>query len=352
MNEAVMLKEQILLTVLMPVYNASAHLREAMASILQQTFTNFELLIVNDGSTDDTVKIIREYNDPRIRLLENEKNMGISETLNIGIRAASSDLIARMDADDICYPNRLQKQYEFMKENPDCAMVSCYVRVISNDGVFVRQEIHRDRFLYYTLQFECNIYHPAVMFRRQPVMQVNMYDRPYAEDYDLFWKIASVYKINQIEEVLMDYRLSNNSLHKVTKKDEYDVALMEVKRRNIQHFLPAKVKVPDEYILFYQYDFQPLLSSENFGQVLKCVQLFKRISYNIIKRVNPNNFDQRCMQAYKNKKYYMMLYIKPYLSKQKWLMLCLLLTEFRVIFKSIPAFKKRFVHVLNPQKIN
>ncbi len=345
-----MLNEPILLTVLMPVYNASCHLREAMDSVLQQTFTNFELLIVNDGSTDDTVNIIREYNDPRIRLLENEKNMGISETLNRGIREASSDLIARMDADDICYPDRLQRQYTFMKDNPDCAMVSCYVRIISNDGAFVRQEVHRDRFLYYTLQFECNIFHPAVMFRRQPVMQVNMYDRPYAEDYDLFWKIAAAYKINQIEEVLMDYRLSNNSLHKVTKKDEYDVALMEVKRRNIQHFLPAKMIVPDEYILFYQYEFEPLLASKSFWNVLKCVQLFKRISYNIIARGNPNNFDDRCAQAYKNKKYYMMLYIKPYLSKQKWLMLCLLLTEFSVIFKSIPALKKRIVHKLNPVK--
>lgn len=177
-----------------------------------------------------------------------------------------------------------------------------------------------------------------------------MYDRPYAEDYDLFWKIATAFKINQIEEVLMDYRLSNNSLHKVTKKEEYDVALLEVKRRNIQHFLPANVTVPDEYILFYQYDFQPLLSAKDFGQVLKCVQMFKTISYNIIRKANPNNFDHRCMQAYKNKKHYMMLYIKPYLSKQKWLMLCLLLTEFSVIFKSIPALKKRIVHKLNPVK--
>jgi len=104
-----------LVTVLMPVYNAERFLSEAMDSILNQTLINFEFLIIDDGSHDSSLKIIRSYDDPRIRLVQNEKNLGISATLNKGINLASADLIARMDADDISYPERLQKQYDYLK---------------------------------------------------------------------------------------------------------------------------------------------------------------------------------------------------------------------------------------------
>ncbi len=98
------------LTVLMPVYNAEKFLGEAIESILNQTFTDFEFLIIDDGSTDSTIKIIESYTDSRIRLFKNQENLGISATLNKGIEMASTELIARMDADDISYSSRIQKQ--------------------------------------------------------------------------------------------------------------------------------------------------------------------------------------------------------------------------------------------------
>ena len=113
-----------LVTVLMPVYNGEKYLREAMDSILKQTLTNFEFLIIDDGSKDSSVKIINSYNDPRIKLVKNEINLGISKTLNRGIELASAELIARMDADDISYPSRLQKQYDYFTNNPECALLS------------------------------------------------------------------------------------------------------------------------------------------------------------------------------------------------------------------------------------
>src|SRR5690242_19294735 len=93
-----------LVTVLMPVYNAEKYLAEAIDSILQQTLTNFEFIIIDDGSSDRSISIIQSYNDPRIRFIRNEQNMGISKTLNRGIEMAAAELIARMDADDISYP--------------------------------------------------------------------------------------------------------------------------------------------------------------------------------------------------------------------------------------------------------
>src|SRR5215212_7675082 len=98
------------LSVLMPVYNAEKFLREAIDSILSQSFTDFEFIIINDGSTDSSCDIIRSYEDKRIVFVENEKNLGITATLNKGIKLAACELIARMDSDDISYPERLQKQ--------------------------------------------------------------------------------------------------------------------------------------------------------------------------------------------------------------------------------------------------
>ncbi|MBA3284207.1 MAG: glycosyltransferase family 2 protein, partial [Nitrosopumilus sp.] len=98
-------------TVLMPVYNASAYLHDAIQSILNQTFQDFEFLIIDDGSSDNSEIIIKGYKDKRIRFIKNEQNIGISATLNKGIELASCELIARMDADDVSYPKRLEKQY-------------------------------------------------------------------------------------------------------------------------------------------------------------------------------------------------------------------------------------------------
>ena len=121
------------ITVLMPVYNAERHLREAIDSILAQSFKPFEFLIIDDGSTDRSASIIASYRDERIRFFRNETNLGISATLNKGIALSSCELIARMDADDISHPQRLQKQFGFMKRNPACALLSTWARVVNED---------------------------------------------------------------------------------------------------------------------------------------------------------------------------------------------------------------------------
>ena len=108
-----------LLTVLMPVYNAERYITESVDSILHQTLTDFEFLIIDDGSTDSTADIVRAYGDSRIRLIKNNVNLGISETLNKGIAIAQCELIARMDADDISLPHRLQTQFDYMIDHPE-----------------------------------------------------------------------------------------------------------------------------------------------------------------------------------------------------------------------------------------
>jgi glycosyltransferase involved in cell wall biosynthesis len=111
----------------MPVYNAELYLRESIESVLKQTFGDFEFIIINDGSTDQTDKIIRSYNDRRISYLKNDENLKLIQTLNKGIDAAQGDYIARMDADDICMPYRLETQYKYMQLNPEIGACSAYV---------------------------------------------------------------------------------------------------------------------------------------------------------------------------------------------------------------------------------
>src|SRR5437867_1168505 len=144
------------LTVLMPVYNASKHLREAIESILGQTFTDFEFLIIDDGSTDNSIEIIRSYNDPRIRFLVNEHNLGISATLNKGIELSSTELIARMDADDLSYPDRLQQQYDYFQQYPETVMLSTSVRIIGADNSPVEDIAVDQYYNCYNLNFICS----------------------------------------------------------------------------------------------------------------------------------------------------------------------------------------------------
>jgi glycosyltransferase involved in cell wall biosynthesis len=110
-------------TVLMSVYNGEEHLREAIDSILNQTYKNFEFLIIDDGSTDGSVNIIRSYLDPRIRLIKNKKNIGITRSLNKGLKLARGEYIARMDDDDIAFPERLEKQVRFLNEHVNVGLV-------------------------------------------------------------------------------------------------------------------------------------------------------------------------------------------------------------------------------------
>src|SRR3954469_1580225 len=123
------------ITVLMPNYNNAPFLKEAIDSILNQTFTNFHFLIVDDGSTDNSVDIIKQYNDPRITLIQKEKNSGIVDTLNIGLERIESTYIVRMDGDDISTPDRLMILYNFMEENPEIGVRGSQIMHFGNENI-------------------------------------------------------------------------------------------------------------------------------------------------------------------------------------------------------------------------
>ena len=275
-------------TVLMPVYNAERFLHEAINSILDQSFKPFEFLIIDDGSTDGSAEIVESFRDPRIRFIRNTHNMGITKTLNKGIALASCELIARMDADDISHPQRLQKQFGYMKRNPNCAMLSTWARVITEDKRFVRLERYRSNFYYYNLTFECWIYHPTIMFRKSEAEHIGMYGMLYSEDYDFFWKMSTRFRIANLAEPLLDYRLSSTSLNTVLKKTEYDIANEQNVLRNIRYYLGDHVQLSHESLECLRHNFTPALMRYDLATVMEALQVMDAVAKKMIEGENPN----------------------------------------------------------------
>lgn len=291
------------ITVLMPVYNAANFVGEAIESILSQSHRDFEFLILDDGSTDHTLSVIRSFQDPRIRLVVHERNLGLQESLNEGIRLASYDLIARMDADDISHPWRLEKQLAYMAAHPDCAMVDSWVKIMDAEKRFIRLEGMQSRFVYYTLTFECCIYHSAVMYRRNAVQSVGGYRLPYGEDYDLFWQLSRIYRIHTLEEPLLWYRVHGENLNTVTKKAEYEVYSWRLWQRNIAYYTGDKDEVPASWIHGYTYHFMPMIQEGNLNTIFRCIAYLDKISKRILSVENPNrNLDDiRYISAFKRR---------------------------------------------------
>lgn len=310
-------------TVLMPVYNAARYLKRSMDSILDQTFSEFEFLIIDDGSTDNTVSIVESYRDPRIRLVKNEANMGISATLNRGIALANCSLIARMDADDFSYPERLQKQYNYMMLHPECALLSTWVRVVSDDDLFIKLERYRSEFYYYNLTFECWMYHPTIMFRKEPIIKAGMYSKMYSEDYDLFWKVSSQFKIWNLAEPLVEYKIASTSLNLVLRKEEYDVANEGNVIRNLRYYMGENFSLSKPVLEGLRHNFVLLLQTGNINEMITCLNTLDAVTIQILAKENPNRNVFDIKRAHYFKKRFILEQLFKGLPKTKglWLLL-------------------------------
>lgn len=203
-------------SVLMPVYNGEKYLKDAIDSILNQTFIDFEFIIINDGSIDNTRKIIESYDDQRI-LLINQENKGLPITLNIGIEIARGEFIARMDADDISEENRLMEQVEFMDQNSEVGICGSNINLINDKSEHIGHMMypleHDD--IKAQMLFNCPLAHPTVIFRKSFLDESGLrYSEGKSEDYDLWTRSVYITKVANINKYLLGYRfgvgVSNN----------------------------------------------------------------------------------------------------------------------------------------------
>ncbi|CAM2830066.1 glycosyltransferase family 2 protein [Rariglobus hedericola] len=197
------------ITVLMPVHNAAPFVRAAIDSILTQSWTEFEFLIIDDGSSDDSLAVIKGIADPRIRLVEQKPNQGIVSTLNSGLALARGRYIARMDADDLALPGRLEQQFNFMESHPEVGLCGTYFQKIGDDPGPGWIRFHENASLQIALLFENPFCHPTVMMRREILSRHQLLypaDAPHAEEYALWARLARHTHFANLPDTLLHYR--------------------------------------------------------------------------------------------------------------------------------------------------
>lgn len=224
------------LTILMPVYNGEQFLTETIDSVLTQTFNDYDFLIINDGSTDNSESIIKSYKDTRIKYLSNEVNLGLVKTLNKGIELTNTEFLARMDADDLWEPSKLDKQIRLMDENPEVGLCGTSVRKFGNingDFIFPRNnETLKVGFLFY-----CTMSHPSVVYRTSFLKESGLrYRSEYfpAEDYKMWIDCIDKTQVRNIPEILVYYRQHEQQIcqeKQDSQKEKTDNVRMEILKK-------------------------------------------------------------------------------------------------------------------------
>jgi len=250
-SELLPVKKQSLVSVIMPVYNAEHYLAEAVESILSQTYRHFELIAIDDCSADGSLAILKSFaeKDGRVRLLENEQNLGVTPTLNLGLKEARGELIARMDADDISLPDRLEKQVTFLQSHPEIGLVSGDALAIDAEGNSIPEDFAlttEPGYIKWLLHFTCPITHPAVMGRKALFDQAGSYDPEilYAEDYDLWQRMSQFAKLSNLTDVLIKKRAHAQTIG-VTQRETMMRSHKLVQQRAFSRLLQRQVTLDE-----------------------------------------------------------------------------------------------------------
>lgn len=195
-----------LISAILPVYNGKDHLKECIDSVLGQTITNFEFIIVDDASTDNTPQILKEFamKDTRIKVVTHKVNQKQTAAANTAINNTKGKYLARMDADDVALPTRFEKQCGFLRANQEIGMVGSWTDTISETGKIIGQwrTAYEPGMLNWNLLFGTSFAHSSIMMRKNIVEQAGLYQSPEAEDYDLWSRISRIAKVANIPEVL------------------------------------------------------------------------------------------------------------------------------------------------------
>ena len=228
-------------SILMPVYNVASYLREAMDSMLAQTYTDFELIVLDDCSPDNSAEILDTYTDPRIVRYRGEKNVGLSNVLNVGMQLARGEYIARMDSDDLSTPERLAVQVAYLDAHPEIDLCSCGMELFgAKQEVWVRENNPED--VKITALFHSPILHASSMWRREVFERVGLrflQEMVPAEDYDMWTRaMAAGLRLVNIPEVMYQYRIhpsqATTQTDKTAKKDR------EVKANYLRMLYPME----------------------------------------------------------------------------------------------------------------
>ncbi|WP_418263506.1 glycosyltransferase family 2 protein [Flavobacterium faecale] len=322
MNLAV--KSSPKITVLMPVYNCELYVGEAIDSILNQTYTDFELLIIDDASKDATASIVKSYNDSRIQLIEKPINTGYTNSLNHGLKIARGEYIARMDGDDICMPERFFKQVSYLESHPETVLCATAFKVIGREVYFSSPEEH-DAIKLAFLEGNC-ICHSSIMMRKATLDAHDiLYDKTKepAEDYAMWIQLLFLGKLYILPEILVEYRVYANQVSAKRAEEQMKIDI-QLKFELLNH-LDITI-TPEEYQFL-----------EKYYRNTQCVDynelvIFKKLQKKLSQSNAAGFFEPKAFQRYLSQlevnvmnryfnnyfRYSPILYVKYLMSKWNW----------------------------------
>lgn len=269
-----------LCSVVMSVYNGEEYLKEAINSILQQSYVNFEFIIIDDASTDNSLGIIQSYNDPRIILIQNNKNLFLAASLNRGFRIAKGDYIVRMDADDISMTNRLEKQVKYMERNSNIGISGTCSEIIGHGSGFSKYEQESNR-IKYNLLYECHLLHPTIIIRNDLIKKHQLYyDESFRknQDYELFVRGINLTDYGNLPDCLIKYRQTKENVKRQVYNQNENILNIQK-----QLFLKLGLKISEIEIGIYksinlqQYNQSPDFVYQTYSLLKKMVESNKKI---------------------------------------------------------------------------
>ncbi len=278
------MSNQPLISVVMPVYNGAEYLREALDSILAQTFENFEFIILDDGSKDSSMEIAHEYKDARIRLFT-QSNRGLAATLNRGIDLACGKYIARMDQDDISMPKRLEEQVSFMESHPKIGVCGTGAEIIDTHGTHLFNLSFPDShfLILWSMCFLDPLLHPTIFMRRPLVLKADGYRNPlkrgiigFPEDYDLWARMSRFTQFHNLNQNLLKLRRhkNNTSLNHANTLNSYS---LKISKKYIENLLGSSL--PEDSVELFWKQETPSSSIGNSINLISKIANFFLVAY-------------------------------------------------------------------------
>ncbi len=273
------------ISVIMSVYNGELYLAEAIESILHQTFKNFELIIIDDGSIDNSREIISSFCDKRIKVIENERNIGLAASLNKGASIAGGKYLARMDADDISLPDRFQKQKIFLDQHPDVGVLGTNAQRIDEQGNIIKylyKIYDTTSVIKWSFLFGNPMLHPTILMRKDCFLQVGGYssDVLYSQDYNLWVKMMEITNFRNLSEILLLYRVHLSNISFQQQQHQLNKSL-ENSRVYISKKLGREISIKQVNLLRRQ------KAPENENEVLEIIRMINQLFFTSI-------IDEKC----------------------------------------------------------